>query len=345
MLPPGYTARRATVDDATDIFDIIAAHHTSFIGKPDATLEEVLDELVEPDWDINEDGWLVHDPAGLAVGWGWVCRKGDSANVDIDVYPHPDHTAIGAWLWESARERARAIARELGHAEVTIDAGVFPNDTTVRALAEADGFAAAATFVRMRIDHNGLTPHPAAPDGVELRHATDERVRRHAIAIRNEAFADHFGSIPRTYEGWVAEREASSANDWALVHVAYVEDEPAALLLRTNNFVADENCGYVLTLGTIPKFRNRGLASYLLRYAFAEDAAAGRVGTILHVDTNPQRPALGFYQRNGMRPIRTIDIYRRTLLSGGEPASRGPGAGAAVAAGRHDLPQASGLDV
>lgn len=313
MLPAGYTSRPATVDDAKDIFDVITAHQVPVLGEPDTTLEDIQDELVDPQWDIAADGRLVHDPAGAAVGWAWACRKGTSSNVDIDICVRPEHAGIADWLWTSAQERALAIARELGHAEVTIDIGVFPDDTTVMRVAQANGFAPAATYLRLRIDHEGPVAHPPVPDGVELRPAIDEAVRRHAIEVRNEAFIDHFGSVLRSYEEWVAEREASSAHDWALVHVAYVAGEPAAVLLRTNNFVPDENCGYVLTLGTIPRFRKRGLASYLLRYAFAEDAAAGRVGTILHVDTNPQRPALGFYQRNGMRPVRTIDIYRRVL--------------------------------
>jgi len=319
-LPAGYTARAATIDDAKEICDVIAAHQVPVLGKADTTLEEVVDELAEPGWDIDTDGWLVHDPDGTAVGWGWTCSKGDSENVDIDIYARPEHAGaadggVAAWLWGKARERARAIAKQLGHAEVTIDIGVFPDDAIVREIAAADGFAPAATFIRMRIDHTGLRDHPGPPEGVQLRPAADEQVRRDALTIRNDAFADHFGSVARIYEDWAAEREASSAHDWALVHVAYVEDEPAALLLRTNNFVPDENCGYVLTLGTMPRFRSLGIASYLLRYAFAADAEAGRVGTILHVDTNPQRPALGFYQRNGMRPIRTIDIWRRKLTS------------------------------
>jgi ribosomal protein S18 acetylase RimI-like enzyme len=315
MLPAGYTARAATIDDTKDIYDVIAAHQVPVVGRPDTTLQDVADDLGEPDWDIDKDGWLVHDPEGNAVGWAWACRKGESANVDIDIYARPEHAAIAAWLWGTAQQRAAAIARELGHAEVTIDIGVFPEDAIVRELAGANGFAPAATFIRMRIDHTGLREHPSPPEGVQLRPAADERVRRDALMIRNEAFADHFGSVTRTYEDWAAEREANSSHDWALVHVAYRDGEPAALVLRTNNFVPDENCGYVLTLGTMPKFRNRGIASYLLRYAFAEDAEAGRAGTILHVDTNPNRPALGFYRRNGMHPVRTIDVWRKTLPS------------------------------
>ena len=45
--------------------------------------------------------------------------------------------------------------------------------------------------------------------------------------------------------------------------------------------------------------------------AFA--AAAGRSGTILHVDTNNPTPALGLYLSVGMKPVLIIDVWRRTL--------------------------------
>jgi ribosomal protein S18 acetylase RimI-like enzyme len=95
--------------------------------------------------------------------------------------------------------------------------------------------------------------------------------------------------------------------------VAYVDGVAAATLIRTNNFVPDLNCGYVLSLGTLPGFQRRGIAGFLLRYAFAADAADARTGTILHVDTNPQRPALGLYRRAGMREVLNIDVWRTSV--------------------------------
>ncbi len=56
------------------------------------------------------------------------------------------------------------------------------------------------------------------------------------------------------------------------------------------------------------------LAKYLLYDAFAQDAAAGRTGTILHVDTNNPTQALRLYQSVGMTPTLTQAGYRRTLL-------------------------------
>lgn len=315
----GYTVRRATVDDAQTILDITAAHNVPLIGDPNATLDDVTDELVEPGFDLATDGWLVSSADAGAVGWGWVCRNGTSNKIDIAVYLRPGHETVAAWLWQQAQQRAIEIGRELSHEAITIDSGLYPSDKLVRDLAADDGFAVATSFVRMRIDHHQRVPVPPPPDGVELRHGTDVEVRRHAHAVRNESFADHFGNVDKTFEEWSTDREASSSHDWSLVHVAYVDGEPAATLVRTNNFLQDEDCGYVLTLGTSPRYQGRGLAGYLLRYAFADDAALGRTGTILHVDTNPERPALGLYKRHGMREVLTIDAWRRSVnISNGQ---------------------------
>ncbi|WP_162906998.1 GNAT family N-acetyltransferase [Allorhizocola rhizosphaerae] len=310
----GYLVRRPGLGDARDILAIETAHNVPLVGDANATLDDVIDELNEPAWSAETDGWLVRTEAGEPVGYGWVCRKGQSDNVDVAVYVVPGHDRIAPFLWEQAVLRAKEIARELGHPRVTIDVGLSPKDELVRGLAERDGLSVATTFLRMRIDHDRPVPYPPLPDGVELRDAADSAdIRRDAFTVRQTAFADHFGAVERTFEDWVAEREANSSHDWRMVHVAYVDGVAAAALIRTNNFVPDLNCGYVLSLSTLPGFRRRGLAGFLLRYAFAADAADGRVGTVLHVDTNPQRPALGLYQRAGMREVLTIDVWRKTL--------------------------------
>jgi mycothiol synthase len=300
--------RPATIDDAPIILDIITAHETPLIGQANATLEDVADELVEPGWEAETDGWLVFADDDTPVGWGWACRKGSSDIVDISVFRRPGHDDIAEWLWDRSVERA--LEMNAGR----IDIGVYPHDELGRGLAANRGFAPATTFMRMRIDHPMGVGYPSPLDGVELCHGTtDEQVRRDFLDVRNEAFADHFGFVYKEYDEWVTEREASSAHDWSLVHVAYIDGEPAASILRTNNFVPDENCGYVLTLGTRPKYQGRGLAGHLLRYAFAGDAEQGRVGTILHVDTNPDRPALGLYRKHGMREVLQIDVWRKII--------------------------------
>jgi len=45
-------------------------------------------------------------------------------------------------------------------------------------------------------------------------------------------------------------------------------------------------------------------------------------GTILHVDTNNPTPALGLYERVGMRPVLVIDVWRRSLTASDATSAR-----------------------
>ena len=67
------------------------------------------------------------------------------------------------------------------------------------------------------------------------------------------------------------------------------------------------------TSASSPEARGRGLAKYLLRHAFAVDAAAGLDGTLLHVDTNNPTSALGLYESVGMRPVWTGELWALPL--------------------------------
>ena len=59
-----------------------------------------------------------------------------------------------------------------------------------------------------------------------------------------------------------------------------------------------------------------GLAKYLLRDAFALDAAAGLSATTLLVDTNNPTKALDLYLSVGMTPVLVQEGWRRTLPVG-----------------------------
>ncbi|HUH08509.1 MAG TPA: GNAT family N-acetyltransferase [Egibacteraceae bacterium] len=313
-LPDGFFARRPTVDDAPDIHELVAARDTAAIGVPDATVEDIADELAEPDFDLGADGWLVEDPGGRLVGWGWACRKGRSDNVDIEVCVRPGAEAIAPWLWATALHRSTEIARALGHPRAVVDIGIYRAAEAQRSEAQSRGFSPATTFHRLRIDQSGPRTAPEPPAGVTVRSdSDDESLRRTAHRVYQESFAEHFGFVPKSYEQWAAEIEASSTLDWSMATVAEVDGVPAALLFTGDQFVADENCGYIFLLAVLPEYRGMGLARFLLSLAFSHDAAKARSGTILHVDTENTTPALGLYLSAGMRPVLVIDVWRRVV--------------------------------
>jgi mycothiol synthase len=313
MLPVGYRLSRPTLDDAAAIYQLVAACDTDVLGRPDLTPGDIADELVEPGFDRDTDGWLVHEPGGRLVAWAWACRKGDSDNVDVTVVARTADDSVAGYLWPLVQRRAVEIARELGHDRVVMDTGAYRDDRHRREQLAAQGFEHAATFQRLRIDHDGPRSRPVRPPGVVIRTGADgDEVRRDGHTVRNEAFAEHFGFVPADYADWSAQLSASTTHDWAQLRVVTVGGEPAAMLLGTDSFVDDENCGYVRTLGVRKKFRGRGLARYLLRLAFAHDAGNGRAGTYLHVDS-VGAPALSLYLSEGMRPTLVMDVWRKTV--------------------------------
>jgi mycothiol synthase len=306
QLPAGFTWRRAELADAEAILPLLVELSTADLGYADMTLDELRDEMSSPGLALSTGTWLVHDPAGAVAGYAWAMSRGTGEHIDIDVL-----TAIPElypWLYERVLARARELA---GDHPLNVCQGIYRQDTRTSTAAEAHGLCRETVFYRMRIDHDGPVAEPAAPPGVTLRRGPgDERFRRDAHAVLTESFKEHVGWVAEPFEQWHECRERESLFDWSMVAVAELDGRPAGVLITGTRFVEPENCGHIGDLGVLAEARGRGIGGYLLRTAFAADARAGRAGTILHVDTNNVTPALGVYERAGMRPVLVIDMWR-----------------------------------
>ncbi|HEV2784078.1 MAG TPA: GNAT family N-acetyltransferase [Actinophytocola sp.] len=311
-LPAGYAWRRATPADAEAIYALVSRCNTEVLGYADVTLNDIRDDLIEPGFDLETDSWLGFTPDGSLAGFAWAIGKGSGEQVDVDVITRDDQLA--SWLYDRVLARAAEIAHAGGHARYVVDKGIYRADTRASAAAEKHGFSPVTVFYRMRIDHGAVAVDPVPPQGLTVHNGPgDEGFRRTAHAVLNEAFKDHFGWAARTFEDWHQLLEQELTFDWSQLAVAELDSRPVAVLLTTDRYVEDENCGYVADIGVLAEARGRGIAKYLLRTAFAADIRAGRAGTILHVDSNNTTPALGLYESVGMRPVLVIDVWRRAV--------------------------------
>ena len=284
MKPSGaHQFRRPRAADAPAIHELVAACDLAVIGVPDATPADIADELAEPDFDLDTDGWLVHDADGTLVGWAWAFAKGDSDMIDMEVLVRPGVEGLADELWRLVLDRAAEVALERGHV-ATVDIGIYRADTARQALAKEHGFEPGTSFHRMRVDHEGPVEPPAPIPGLTLDSGETDAVRRQAHQIYQEAFADHFGFVKVDYEHWLERRQAQSVTDWAQLAVARIDGRPAAVVIGNNQFVPDEDCGYVATLAVLPEHRGRGWAAFCCgtpspptRPRAAGDAAARRL--------------------------------------------------------------------
>ena len=326
-LPAGARWRRATPEDAVAIFELVAGRNTAVVGFADVTMDDIVDELDEPGFDRERDGWLVHVDDGRLLGWGWAFdRSATSAgsagsSVNVDVYWRD--VEVARWLFGMVLARVAEMAADAGHDHAAADMGVYRVDEEQRALLAEYGFEPGTSFHRMRIDHDGARPDALLPEGVDVRLGPgDEELRRTAHAVHQASFAAHYGFVPQEFEAWHEAFEASSTHDWGQLQVLLVDGEAAGVLVGNDQFVEDEGCGYVRIVGVLDRYRGRGLARLLLERAFARDAAAGRAGTLLHVDTANTTPALDLYLSVGMRAVLAIDVWHRDV-----PAAPAGGSG------------------
>jgi ribosomal protein S18 acetylase RimI-like enzyme len=311
VLPDAYTVRSPKLEDAQAVLELVSDYNTSVVGFADYTLDDAQDELSEPGFDPATDGWLVFDD-GRLVGYGSVFGKGDHRQLDLDVVT--TDPVVERFLLDRVERRAAELAAEYGHPAVLVDIVNYQADKAREERLAGYGFERGTIFHRMRIDHDGAVPAPAVPDGVTVRRgAPDEASRRAAHDVLNASFAGQFGFSPRSYEEWHASLENFSGFDWSQQTLLELDGEVVAMRLCNDQFVEDENCGYIGRLGVLEKARGKGLAKFLLRDQFALDAAAGRTGTILHVDTNNPTPALGVYLSVGMQAVLVMEVWRREV--------------------------------
>ncbi|WP_328521606.1 GNAT family N-acetyltransferase [Kribbella sp. NBC_00359] len=308
VLPETYTVRPPTKDDAEAVFGLVSAYDTAVLGFPDYTLDDMVDQLTDPGVEPTTDAWLVFDGDRL-VGFGMVFGRGDHRHLDLDAVT--TDPLVWRYLLDRITHRAGEFATQYGHPAVQLDAVAYRADEARRDRLADDGFEPATTYHRMRIDHVGPVSAPEVPAGVTVRRgAPDEDSQRAAHAVLTRTFEGQFAFTPRTFEEWRAAHESQSSFDWSMTTLLEMEGRAVALRECTDQFVEDEDCGYIGRLGVLEEARGKGLATFLLRDQFALDAAAGRTGTILHVDTNNPTPALGLYLSVGMRAVLVTDVLR-----------------------------------
>ena len=118
---------------------------------------------------------------------------------------------------------------------------------------------------------------------------------------------DSRGSLEHSLkEKLAAFRSMGAAANW---YLARAGEEPAgtAILYQA------EDAAQVLAVGTLPAYRDRGIASALVRRIIADWQAGG--SGLLFLDTAPGSAAERLYQRLGFRQAYRREIYGPTRFS------------------------------
>jgi ribosomal protein S18 acetylase RimI-like enzyme len=317
-LPSGWTLRRPTLDDLSELLALVHASDVAAVGHPDFSPDEVREALVGPNLDPARDSWVAVDAEGRIATWSYLENETGGAREFVEVYAYPGRGEPGqAVLLDLTLGRIAERAREFGHATMTARAGALPNEEHYVGVLTAAGFTFVKRYARMR---RALSPAdattPAPPDGVAIRllRPDDDADMRRFHHIMDTAFRDTPDYQPRPYERWrevVAGLPTVAWDEW---FVATLDGEPAGILMSSDQAL-DDNEGWVKNLAVLRACRRRGVGEALLRHAFAVYAGKGRALVGLGVDLENPTEAVRLYHAVGMKAEYEADMFERTVSS------------------------------
>lgn len=305
---PEATWRAATEADVDAILDcetaIAAVDHPRYV----TSREEIEDDFRLSYVDLGQDTIVAVGSDGRVLAWGVVIATPDRETLVRSILaggvrPSARGRGLGRQLlaWQEGRGRQQLATSDAdlpGWLVSYADSGAVET----RRLLERTGFAPARYFLEVTRDLAEPVQDRPTPEGVRIEPFTEDLWESTRLA-RNDAFRDHWGSLPVSEETWLAfARRQVSRAEWSFVALG----EDAAGGWQVVGFVlaqANEQdwplqgftSGYVDLVGTRRDWRGRGLASALLSRTIRAVAADGIQKLVLDVDSESPTGALGLY--------------------------------------------------
>lgn len=242
--------------------------------------------------------------------------SGTKAAVFGGVDPQWQRRGIGASVlaWQEARVRARFAAD--GVPNPLVRTYTEEDNPPHTALLRQGGYSVTRYYSEM-LRPLAEIPVVPAPAGLRIEPFTPDLAEAVRLA-HNEAFADHWGSEPRSVQQWgFLLRNEDLRTDWSAVAL---DDATGAVAGYQLSMYDPERFdregrweGYTELLGVRRAWRGRGIAPALLADAMARYKAAGMDHACLDVDTENPTGALGLYQGMGYRPLRRTLAWDKLL--------------------------------
>ncbi len=315
-LPVGVTIRRPSMEDAQAVYDLIAASDVADDGLEMITLQDIRDIWQSPEMNIETDAWLVTTDQGQLIGYADTEHRMHVAIFSfVRVRPQYRNQGIENALLRLVEERAsQHITLAPAHARVSLKSWISHNDKVLPQAFEQAGYSMVRHHWRMRIEMNEAPPAPELPEHVTIRNFVRGQDERAVFEADDEAFKDHWGYLPDTYEQWeywTVKREGFDPSLWFL---AVEGNEIAGISLC--QFENGE--GWVNTLAVRRPWRKQGVGLALLRHSFGEFYRRGTHTAGLGVDAQNLTGATRLYKRAGMHVAVQHDTYQKELRPGEE---------------------------
>jgi mycothiol synthase len=308
--PLGYVIRSATRADLDGIRDLLRAFDVADFGREDMHAQHVGEDWKAPRFDPARHALVGVAPDDSLAGYGQVFDEESVDRLDAYARVHPEHRArgLGVALLEATEIRAVAHAQAvLGGGPVRLQHVVTSSDLPAHDLLGRRGFVHVRTSWHMEARLDAPIDVGPAPEGIRVVGADPASGPQIIYELFEVAFRDHWDFVPVPFEVWNSWNGPDP--DIGLWLIAMSGDRAIGAI--TPRAFGDR--GWVSEVGVLPEWRARGVASHLLRVAFAELRRRGFGTVTLNVDAENTTGATRIYERAGMTIRRQWLIFEKRI--------------------------------
>lgn len=248
---------------------------------------------------------------------GWEQDNDGGRNYAVWGQVHPDweRRGLGAALLRWLEARQRRLAATHPDVEKRLESWASEAEAGRLALLESNGYQIVRYDYEMeRPNLDDIQPLPL-PDGIELRPALEEDLRR-IWEVEVEVFRDHWGAVDDS-EASFERKRTDPRRDMSLWVVAWKGDEIVGQVLNRIDHEANAELGmrrgWVNSVGVRRPWRRQGIARALVAESLRVLRDAGMTNAGLGVDAENANGALGVYEASGFRVVRTERVYRKPI--------------------------------
>lgn len=314
--PEDIQIRRPTMDDVSAVLGLMLARDHAEYGEANMTEEHIRNFWQAPDFNMATDAWVVTRPDGHMIGYASIWHQQyRRVYTYFTVLPEYHSLQIKNHVLDLVERRAQEfLVESSADFRVTLGTEIADLNQADQHLLVQRGYSQVRGTWRMAIEMCEAPHHAVWPQGIRVRPCLPEHDAHAIFEVQEEAFADHWGYTPLSFEQWehfTMKQENFDPSLWFLA----CEGETIIGICLCSYWVDD---GFVSPLAVRRPWRGRGLGLALLQHSFAEFYRRGTSSVKLMVDTQNLTGATRLYERAGMHATQLHHLYEKELRPGNE---------------------------
>ena len=294
--------REATVSDLDICIEIIDANERLFDPQAHSAGPVHVEEIINGYFTEVFSFLLIKDEKPIA----FVNSQGDDVRKTFytDIYVLPEHDA-----WQDALSEAERII-DSRHSDWRAIFSVNGKDRKTKEVLERNGYSFLRKYWGMEAPFE-FAPNLTIPDEIELRKIDFEKELPIWHQAYQDAFSNHFGFVPRSYEKWSELARAASSTDKEGTFLMF-KGQTCIGFVESSTELEHENSGYINLIGVIKAEQGHGYGSILIEKAKAYAYAKGLRKIGLNVDTGNTSSALHLYEKHGFKANFSYEQFCKT---------------------------------